>query len=109
MSSRGAKNERPAYRRPRLLSREFLRQLFGRIRIMKVSYEYSATCHHRFSSLRKASIEARTFLKVGFLADSSAFTSFEAFMQASMIDWLNGRSCTPFATRRFNACGLRAS
>ena len=41
---------------------EILLQLFGRLRIMKVSKEYSATCHHRFSSLRKASMEASTFL-----------------------------------------------
>src|SRR5262249_43620082 len=109
MSARGAKNEGPAYGRPRWLSPGLLRQLFGRIRIMKVSYEYSATCHHKFSSLRKASMEASTFLKAGFLADSSALTSLEAFMHASMIGWLNPRSCTPLAIKRFKACGLRAS
>ena len=44
-----------------------------------------------------------------FTADVSALTSFDAFKQASMIDGENGRNCVPAATRRFNACGLRAS
>ena len=34
----------------------------GGVRIMKPSKVYSATCHHRYSSLRNACIESRTFL-----------------------------------------------
>src|SRR5262249_17307280 len=33
-----------------------------RVRIMKPSYVYSATCHHRYSSVRNACIESRTVL-----------------------------------------------
>ena len=33
-----------------------------RLRIRKLSKEYSATCHHRYSSLRKACIDSNTFL-----------------------------------------------
>src|SRR5262249_30877608 len=33
-----------------------------RVRIMKASYENSATCHQRYSSLRNACIESNTFL-----------------------------------------------
>ena len=62
-SNRGAKNQGPAnLPAPFLFRRESWPQLFGRLRIINVSYEYSATCHHRFSSLRKVSIEVSTFL-----------------------------------------------
>src|SRR5450759_2128947 len=84
-------------------------QPFGRVRIMKVSKPYSATCHQRFPSSRKADCESRIFLKSGLVAEVSALTSFDALRQASMIGWLKGRSSVPFATRRLIACGLRAS
>ena len=48
-------------------------------------------------------------LRNGAVAEVSAFTSFEAFKQASMIACENGRSWVPLATRRFRAAGLRAS
>src|SRR4051794_32593500 len=60
-------------------------QLFGRVRIMKVSKEYSATCHHKLPSLRNSVCESRIFLKSGLDADVSELTSFEAFRHASMI------------------------
>jgi len=43
-----------------------------RVRIKYESYEYSATCHHRYCSLRNASIDSHTLLKSAFLAETSA-------------------------------------
>ena len=37
-------------------------QLFVPVRNMKLSYVNSATCHHRYASLRNATIDSQTFL-----------------------------------------------
>src|SRR5271157_4767643 len=44
--------------------------LARRSRIMKLSNEYSATCHHRYSSDRKAMYDSATFLNLGLSAAS---------------------------------------
>src|SRR5437868_11174174 len=80
-----------------------------RVRIMKPSKVYSATCHQRYSSLRNACIESRTFLYSAFDAAVSALTSFDAFRHASITACGNGRNCVPAAMRRLSAAGLRAS
>src|SRR6476620_5487550 len=99
----------PAFRPAAVLQALSIGYNFARLRIMKVSKPYSATCHHRYASARNAFIESSTFLKSALVAEVSAFTSLEAFRQASMIACENGRSCVPLATRRLSAAGLRAS
>jgi hypothetical protein len=37
-------------------------QVFVPVRNMKLSYVNSATCHHRYASLRNATIDSQTFL-----------------------------------------------
>jgi hypothetical protein len=67
-------NGRPSalFRKPKGACQCPMDQARVRDLIMKESLPYSATCHQKYSSLRKARCDSQTFLKSVFLAETSA-------------------------------------
>ena len=71
---------------------------------------YSATCHHRYWSLRKARIDSQIFLKSALDAEVSTLTSVDAFkrllLAAKSIAYSASASGVYLSTELFQRLGI---